>query len=195
MKLVSIATSVAMLVALSAAPIIAAENATDSSQPSSSVASLLNKANQINNQEEDDASMLRSKAGDNEALVVMADTMKQDHKANQDAVKTLADQKNIKLNSYERDKASEDKFSNLSGADFNRAFLTHEISAHRKALRDFQQARTATDDHDVIVYVDETIPVLESHLKMAENMQKDSMRMGSAENPSNNRHVSDHDSD
>ena len=43
----------------------------------------LNMANQMNNEEQDEAKALRSKAGDNQALVTMADTLTQDHKANQ----------------------------------------------------------------------------------------------------------------
>ena len=40
---------------------------------STDVTSLLNMANQMNNQEEANAKELRSKAGDNQALVTMAD--------------------------------------------------------------------------------------------------------------------------
>ena len=57
---------------------------------SPNVASLLNKANQMNNQEQEEAKELRSKAGDNQALVTMADTLTQDHKANQAALEALA---------------------------------------------------------------------------------------------------------
>ena len=42
-------------------------------------------------------------------------------------------------------------------------------------------------DPNVKVYIDQTIPVLESHLKMAENLRHDDKVMGSAENPENNK--------
>ncbi|MEA2681347.1 MAG: hypothetical protein QOK03_3069, partial [Candidatus Binataceae bacterium] len=35
--------------------------------------------------------------------------------------------------------------------------------------------------------IDQTIPVLESHLKMAENLRHDNKVMGSSENPENNK--------
>src|ERR1700732_1957608 len=90
---------------------------------SGDVASLLNAANQMNNQEEDNAKELRSKAGDNQALVTMADTLTQDHKANQAALETLAKQKNITLDSYKPNRAEEDRLDSLKGAEFNEAFL------------------------------------------------------------------------
>jgi hypothetical protein len=67
---------------------------TASAADTSSTASLLNYANQMNNEEEDMAGLLHSKAGDNQALMTLSDTLKGDHKANQAAVKALADQKN-----------------------------------------------------------------------------------------------------
>ena len=73
---------------------------------STNVASLLNKANQMNNQEQDEAKELRSKAGDNQALVTMADTLTQDHKANQAALEALAKQENVTLKSYKPNKVS-----------------------------------------------------------------------------------------
>src|SRR6202162_2194600 len=89
---------------------------------SGDVASLLNAANQMNNQEEDNAKELRSKAGDNQALVTMADTLTQDHKANQAALETLAKQKKITLDSYQPNKVEADRLDDLKGAQFNDAF-------------------------------------------------------------------------
>ena len=37
------------------------------------------------------------------------------------------------------------------------------------------------------VYIDQTIPVLETHLKMAESLGHDDKVLGSAENPANNK--------
>src|SRR5580658_10832076 len=85
---------------------------------STDVTSLLNMANQMNNQEEANAKELRSKAGDNQALVTMADTLSQDHKANQTALEALAKQKNITLDSYKPNEAEEDRLDNLNGAEF-----------------------------------------------------------------------------
>src|ERR1700730_18167663 len=71
---------------------------------SPNLASLLGQANQMNNEEQDMAKELKSKAGDNQALVTMADTMREDHKANQSALEALASHKNVTLKSMKRTK-------------------------------------------------------------------------------------------
>jgi putative membrane protein len=153
------------------------------------LASLLNSASRINHEEENMASELKNKAGDNQALVTLATTINEDHQANESAVKALANQKNINLNSDHQDNAAKDTLSNLKGAEFNRKFLTMEIRDHQKALAMFRHARTEfANDPDVRVYIDQTIPVLEAHLKMAENLHRDDQMLGSRENPTNNNH-------
>lgn len=155
---------------------------------SANVASFLNRANQMNNEEQDEAKELRSKAGDNQALVTMADTLKQDHKANQTALEALAKQENVSLDSYKPNKAEQDRLDNLKGAQFNHEFLNANMRAHREALADFRNAKTEmAADPNMKVYIDQTIPVLESHLKMAENLRHDDRVMGSAENPEDNK--------
>ena len=155
---------------------------------SGEVASLLNSANQMNNQEEDNAKELRSKAGDNQALITMADTLTQDHKSNQAALEALAKQKNISLDSYKPNKAEQDRLDKLKGAEFNDAFLKMEMQDHKDALATFKDAQTTMgSDPDVKIYIDQTIPVLESHLKMARNLRHDDKVMGSHKNPENNK--------
>ena len=180
MKTRSIACVASLLVGFSVPPLAFAQ--------SSNVASLLNMANQMNNEEQDEAKELRSKAGDNQALVTMADTLTQDHKANQSALEALAKQKNVTLDSYTPNKAEQDRLDNLKGAQFNGEFLNLDVADHKKALATFKEAKTnLSGDPDVKVYIDQTIPMLESHLKMAENLRHDDKVMGSTENPANNK--------
>jgi putative membrane protein len=142
----------------------------------------------MNNEEQDMAKELKSKAGDNQALITMADTIQEDHKANQSALEALASQKKITLKSYEKNKAAEDNLDNLKGAQFNQAFLKMDIRDHEKALASFRRARSEfSGDPDVLIYIDETIPVLEAHLKMAQNLHRDDKMLGSRENATNNK--------
>jgi predicted outer membrane protein len=87
-----IACAVSLLIGVGAPGLALAQSA--------NVATFLNKANQMNNEEQEQAKELRSKAGDNQALVTMADTLSQDHKANQAALESLAKQENVSLDSY-----------------------------------------------------------------------------------------------
>src|ERR1700680_4549031 len=180
MKTSTAIVSSALLLAFAAPPIVSAEPA--------SLTALLNQANQMNNEEQDMAKELKSKAGDNQALLTMADTMREDHKANQSALEALASHKNVTLKSYEKNKAAEDELDNLKGAKFNETFLRMDIKDHEKALASFRRAQSEfANDPDVRVYIDQTIPVLEAHLKMAQNLHHDDQALGSRENRANNK--------
>ena len=158
------------------------------SAQSASLNSLLNQANQMNNEEQDMASELKSKAGDNQTLITMAETLKEDHKANQSALETLASQKNVNLNSYKKNEAAQNELDNLNGAKFNQRFLNMDIRDHEKAIESFRKAKTEfANDPNVRVYIDQTIPILEAHLKMAQNLHRDDQALGSHENRTNNK--------
>jgi putative membrane protein len=180
MKTITIACSAALLLALAAPTLGHAQSVNP--------ATLFNQANQMNNEEQDMAKELKSKAGDNQALITMADTIQEDHKANQAALEALASQKKVTLKSYEKNKAVQDQLDNLKGAQFNQSFLKMDIRDHEKALASFRRARREfSGDPDVLVYIDETIPVLEAHLKMAQNLHRDDKMLGSKENAATNK--------
>src|SRR6202051_5245248 len=118
-----IACAVSLLIGVSAPGLARAQAA--------NVASFLNTANQMNNEEQDEAKELRSKAGDNQALVTMADTLTQDHKANQAAVEALAKQENVTLESYKPNKAEQDRLDHLEGGRLNEEFLNAEVGVSK----------------------------------------------------------------
>jgi putative membrane protein len=176
----TVAIFAALLLALGASPMASAQ--------SGNMVSLFDQANQMNNEEQDMAKELKSKAGDNQALITLADTMRDDHKDNQTALEALASQKKVNLKSYEKNKAVEDQLDNLKGAQFNETFLSMDIRDHQKALAVFRRAKSEfSNDPDVRVYIDQTIPVLEAHLKMAQNLHRDDKILGSQENAANNK--------
>ena len=154
----------------------------------SSINSFLNRAHQMNQEEEDMANMLNSKAGDNQALMTMATTVKSDHEANDAAVKALAKQENVDLQSYHPNKAVKDRLDNLNGAAFNEAFLNDQIRDHERALRFFKEAKDQPQSRGIETYIGQTIPVLRAHLEMAKNLKHEMVAMGSPENPANNKH-------
>jgi len=136
-------------------------------------ASLLNKAYQINKSEEDMASLLSNKAGDNLALSTLATTLKDDHEANESAVKSLASEENITLESYRPDNTLKSQLDNLNGAAFDEAFLKQEATDHRVALHTFEETRHQVENRDMQLYIDETIPLIRAHLEMIENVRRD----------------------
>lgn len=148
-------------------------------------ATLLNKANQMNYEEMETAKWARDKAGDNQALMTYAATVKGDHEANGEAVSALSRQKNIKLESTNTDKVN--NLKDLKGGDFNQAYLSDQVKGHEEALGLFKSAQSQfKSDPDMELYVQQTIPILQAHLKMAENL-KAHLSAAGTENPANNK--------
>jgi hypothetical protein len=179
MKLKTTATLLALVTSLSV-PLVA-------SAASQSAMTLLNGANQMNSEQQDAATMLRGKAGDNQAMITMADTMTGDFKANQEAVKALADSRKITLNAYKKDTAADDAMAKLNGARFNSAFFAKSVRDQKGAIEAFKTARRSfRNDHDMQLYIDQTLPILKANLAMTQNLQHHSA-MGSSESPADNR--------
>ena len=150
-------------------------------------AALLNKANQMNYEEQETAKMAHSKAGDNQALITYADTIRGDHEANEEAVSALSRQKSIKLEGTNSDKVEKAPIKDLSGGAFNDAYLDEQIKGHKEALSMFESAKgNYKSDPDMELYIEQTLPVLQAHLKMAQNLRHRVSPM-SAEDPSNNK--------
>jgi putative membrane protein len=148
-------------------------------------ATLLNKANQMNYEETETAKWAQDKAGDNQALMTYAATIKGDHEANAEAVSALSRQKSIKLESTNTDKVN--NLKDLKGGAFNEAYLSGQVQGHKEALGTFKSAQSQfKGDPDMELYVQQTIPVLQAHLKMAENL-KAHLSAARTENPANNK--------
>jgi putative membrane protein len=152
------------------------------------VGQLLNQANVMNYDEIQTAKTAKDKAGDNQSLTTYAETLKGDHEANQEAVKALSSQKNVKLESVPSEVDQKVKaLDRLDGGAFNTAFLRDEVIDHEKALSSFKSARSKfKEDPDVELYIDETIPILKAHLEMAKNLESQ-VGANSNENPANNK--------
>jgi putative membrane protein len=175
---IKFALTAATVLAFAAAPAVQAAD----------LSSLLNKANTINYDEVQMAKTAKDKAGDNQALITFADTLKGDHEANEEAVTALSRQKNVKIDGTPASvDQKEDAIDKLDGGSFNQAFLSDEVNDHEKALTYFKQAKSSfRGDRDAEIYIEQTIPVLQAHLEMAKSL-RGQMEMGSSENPENNK--------
>jgi putative membrane protein len=99
------------------------------------------------------------------------DRMVTDHGKANDELKQLAQQKNITLPTElgPKDKATRDRLAKLSGAAFDKAYMTDMVADHRKDVAAFQHESTAGKDSDVKSWAGKTLPTLKDHLKMAED--------------------------
>jgi putative membrane protein len=67
--------------------------------------------------------------------------------------------------------------SRLSGAAFDRRYVNLMVKDHRKDVSEFHKASAGSDDRDLRRWASQTTPVLESHLRMIERIDR-SLRGG-----------------
>ena len=63
------------------------------------------------------------------------------------------------------------KWDALSGAAFDRAFVSHMIMGHEKAIGKFETASATLQDADLKKYAEKTLPTLRKHLETAQELQ------------------------
>ncbi|HZR29861.1 MAG TPA: DUF4142 domain-containing protein [Terriglobales bacterium] len=96
--------------------------------------------------------------------------MVDDHtKANQE-LQQIASQKGITPDTQltPKDQKLKDRLSNLSGSQFDKAYMKAMVNDHKEDVAEFQkEARNGKDD-DVRSFASKTLPTLKEHLRMAE---------------------------
>ena len=65
-----------------------------------------------------------------------------------------------------------DRLSQLSGKEFDRAFVEQVIQDHESAISRFKEAASSAQSPDVKRFASQTLPTLEQHLQMAKSAQK-----------------------
>ena len=87
-----------------------------------------------------------------------------------DQLKQLATQKGVTLS----DKLSPakqkdvDKYNKLSGAAFDRSYISHMVTDHKQDVAEFQKESKNGKDADLKSWASTTLPTLQDHLKMAQ---------------------------
>ena len=102
-----------------------------------------------------------------------AQMMVDDHsKANQELT-SIATQYNIPVPSAPDDKHNDlrDKLAKYQGADFDREYVDHMVKDHKKDVKEFEDAAKTLSDPDLRAFAQKTLPTLQEHLRMAEQIQ------------------------
>jgi len=96
--------------------------------------------------------------------------MVQDHSKANDELKQVASSKGVDLPSaLDREHQSEvDQMSKMSGAQFDRAYMSHMVGDHKKDVSEFKKAAKSAKDPDVKSFASKTLPTLEEHLQLAQ---------------------------
>ena len=100
--------------------------------------------------------------------------MVQDHGKANDQLKQIAEQKGIELPQELSEEAQQlhDELAQKSGEEFDRAYMDEMVSDHEEDVETFQQYAESGQDPDLTGFAEQTLPVLEEHLQLAQKTQE-----------------------
>jgi putative membrane protein len=101
-----------------------------------------------------------------------AQRMVDDHSKANDQLKQAAQQSGITLpaDSASKHKASMARLQKLSGEAFDRAYMQNMVQDHKKDLAEFQKEANQGSDPNIKQFAQNTLPTLQEHLKLAEDV-------------------------
>lgn len=99
--------------------------------------------------------------------------MVDDHTKANDQLKSIASQQNVTLPSSmnAKDQALYDRLSGMNGAEFDKTYIQHMVTDHKKDIAEFQKEANSGKDSAVKQFASSTVPTLQEHLKLAEQAQ------------------------
>ena len=127
-----------------------------------------------------------------DAVKQFAQRMVDDHSKANDELMQLASTKGVTLPTALDDKHKADvaKMSQLSGAEFDRAYVKEAgVKDHNKAAKLFQGEADKGKDADLKAFAAKTLPTVQEHLRMAQDL--DSGMRGSKSAAGGNTNMSD----
>jgi putative membrane protein len=112
---------------------------------------------------------LAAEKGHSDEVKKFGQRMVDDHSKANDQLKQLASSKGVNVPSDldAKDKATKDRLSKLSGAQFDRAYMNDMVRDHSKDVAEFRHESKMAKDSDVKNFASQTLPTLEDHLKEA----------------------------
>jgi putative membrane protein len=137
-------------------------------------ASFIKKATMGGMAEVDLGQLASSKASDDK-VKSFAQRMVTDHGKANNELKMLAASKQIEVPSAldSKHEATHARLNKLSGTAFDRAYVSDMLADHKKDVAEFMHQSNAATDPDVKAWVTKTLPTLQEHLKMIEEISKD----------------------
>jgi putative membrane protein len=98
--------------------------------------------------------------------------MVDDHSKANDQLKQLASQKGVTVASTlpPSKQKDVDQLSKLSGAAFDKKYVSMMVQDHKKDVAEFKKESTKAKDTDVKSFASTTLPTLQDHLKMIEDI-------------------------
>jgi len=107
--------------------------------------------------------------------------MVQDHSKANDELKQVASAKGIQLPASldKKHQKDLDRFQKMTGADFDKAYMSHMVDDHKKDVSDFKKEASSGKDADIKGFASKTLPTLQEHLQLAQTTN-DAVKKGGA---------------
>ena len=122
------------------------------------------------------SSKLALQKSDSAKTKSFAQKMIDDHTATSTELKGLVTRGKAQVNAPSSlDKAHQDKLDKLSkldGKDFTKQYNSLQVSAHKDAVSLFERYGKDGDNSELKVFANKTLPHLQEHLKMAQELDK-----------------------
>ncbi len=105
----------------------------------------------------------------NEQVKQFGARMEADHSKANAELKSIAASKNVELpqSSPKKELAMMDKMKTMSGADFDRAYMSHMVADHKKDIALFEKEANSGKDAQLKAFATKTLPTLREHQQMA----------------------------
>jgi putative membrane protein len=88
-------------------------------------------------------------------------------------LKQLATQKGAMLPDQlsHKEQTEFDRMQKLSGKDFDKSYAERAVKDHKMVVKEFQSAAKDAQDPELKAFAEKTLPTLEHHTQMAEQME------------------------
>lgn len=130
---------------------------------------------------------LASTKAQNADVKKFAQMMVADHTKANAELKTLAAGKGVTLPTEldAKHKSAMTELQNLSGADFDKAYVAAQLADHEKTVKLFQTQSQSTTDADLKAFAAKNLPTLQAHLEMVRSLNNKMISGGNASGNSN----------
>jgi len=115
--------------------------------------------------------------------------MVDDHSKANDQLKSIASQKGITLptDTDAKHKAEMQRLQALSGAAFDKAYMQSMSKDHHKDVAEFQKESNSGKDTEIKNFAAQTLPTLQEHMRMADEINAKVKGSGSADRSKSNK--------
>lgn len=123
----------------------------------------------------------------NDKVKEFGQRMVDDHSKAGDQLKSIAAKDNITLPSEldAKHKAVVDRFSKMSGTEFDRVYVRDMVKDHNNDVMAFEKEANDGSNPDLKSFASSTLPTLRDHLRMAKDNERTMGVTSSRENPNN----------